>query len=78
MSLGLSIAGAIFINISKNGLITALPQIPEYLIRQIIAGASSAVYEALPVLDRETIVQVIVDAEAKVYVFYSMTCVLFV
>jgi hypothetical protein len=75
MSLGLSIAGALFINISERGLIAALPHIPEYQIRQIIAGTSSAIYESLPVLDKETILQVIVDAEEKVYVAFSVTSV---
>lgn len=75
MSLGLSVAGALFINFSENGLMAALPQIPEDQIRQIVAGTSSAIYESLPVLDRKTILQVIVDAEAKVYVSYSMTSV---
>jgi hypothetical protein len=42
MSLGLSVAGALFINISENGLTAALPHIPVYQIRQIIAGTSSA------------------------------------
>jgi hypothetical protein len=72
MSLGLSVAGALFINISENGLIAALPHIPEYQIRQIIAGTSSSIYESLPLMDRETLLQVIVDAEARVYGSYPV------
>jgi hypothetical protein len=75
MSLGLSVAGALFINLSETGLIAALPHIPEDQIRQIIAGTSSAIYESLPVLDRETILQVIVGAEAKVYVSFLVSFV---
>jgi hypothetical protein len=73
MSLGLSVAGALFINISENGLTAALPHIPVYQIRQIIAGTSSAIYESLPDMDRAIILQVIVGAEEKVYVSHSMT-----
>lgn len=68
MTLGLSITGAIFVNVAQNGLFNLLPNLPREQVSQVVSGTSSALLHKLPDTVREQALDVIVHAWRYLYV----------
>lgn len=62
MTLGLSITGAIFVNVAQNGLFKLLPNLPREQVSQVVSGTSSALLNKLPDTVRERALDIIVHA----------------
>ncbi|KAA8650146.1 uncharacterized protein ATNIH1004_002827 [Aspergillus tanneri] len=62
MTLGLSITGAIFVNVTQNGLFKLLPNLPREQVSQVVSGTSSALLNKLPDAVREQALDAIVHA----------------
>ncbi|KAK1150022.1 hypothetical protein N8T08_003580 [Aspergillus melleus] len=62
MTLGLSITGAIFVNVAQNGLFKLLPHLPREQVSQVVSGTSSALLSKLPDTVRERALDAIVHA----------------
>ncbi|GAQ43929.1 hypothetical protein AKAW_11042 [Aspergillus niger] len=62
MTLGLSITGAIFVNVAQNSLFKLLPNLPREQVSQVVSGTSSALLNELPDTVRERALDIIVHA----------------
>lgn len=62
MTLGLSISGAIFVNIASNDLFALLPDYPQSQVRQIVSGTSGQLLPSLPETLRDQALVIIVSA----------------
>lgn len=62
MTLGLSISGAIFVNVASNKLLGLLPDYPQSQVRQIVSGTSGKLLSSLSETKREQALAVIVSA----------------
>lgn len=62
MTLGLSISGAVFVNIASNDLFVLLPEYPQSQVRQIVSGTSSQLLSSLSETLREQALSIIVSA----------------
>ncbi|KAE8166776.1 major facilitator superfamily domain-containing protein [Aspergillus tamarii] len=70
MTLGLSITGAIFVNVAQNRLYELLPKLPRAQVSRIVSGTSSGLLSTLPMHIREQALDIIVLAWRDVF-----TCV---
>ncbi|KAL8680154.1 MAG: hypothetical protein Q9186_003621 [Xanthomendoza sp. 1 TL-2023] len=66
LAFGLSVAGAIFLNLAQNALKNLLPDIPLSSIQQIISGTSGGVLSSLPPDLRQQALEAIVGAWQKI------------
>ncbi|KAL8878107.1 MAG: hypothetical protein Q9198_004019, partial [Flavoplaca austrocitrina] len=62
LTLGLSIAGAVFLNLATNDLSVILTNVPESDIQQLVSGTSSAIFSSLPDDVRQQALEIIVNA----------------
>ncbi|OQE43042.1 hypothetical protein PENCOP_c003G06262 [Penicillium coprophilum] len=62
MTMGLSISGAVFVNIASDGLFALLPDYPQSQVRQIVSGTSSKLLASLSESLREQALVIIVSA----------------
>ena len=62
LAFGLSIAGALFLNLAQNALKILLPDTPLTEIQQIISGTSGGFLSSLPPELRQQALDIIVDA----------------
>lgn len=62
MTLGLSITGAIFVNVAQNHLYQLLPKLPREQVSRIVSGTSSKLLAKLPMHIREQALDIIVLA----------------
>jgi hypothetical protein len=62
LTFGLSISGAVFVNVASNGLFALLPDYPQSQVRQIVSGTSSKLLVSLSENLREQALVVIVSA----------------
>lgn len=62
MTLGLSITGAIFVNVAQNRLYELLPKLPRAQVSRIVSGTSSGLLSTLPMHIREQALDIIVLA----------------
>lgn len=62
MTLGLSISGAVFVNVAQNKIYQLLPNIPRDQVRQIVSGMSGNVISTLSEDLWEKVLAVIVSA----------------
>ena len=67
LAFGLSVAGAIFINLAELGLRELLPNQPLGEIQQVISGTSGSLFTSLSPRLKEQALEVIVAAWQKVY-----------
>ncbi|KAM5444099.1 hypothetical protein MferCBS31731_000616 [Microsporum ferrugineum] len=68
MTLGLSISGALLVNISKGGLVGLLPNLPPEDIQQILSGTSSDSLKMLSPELRTEALTLIVSAWQKIFI----------
>ncbi|KAM5490289.1 hypothetical protein MaudMau93_002487 [Microsporum audouinii] len=68
MTLGLSISGALFVNISKGGLVDLLPNLPPEDIQQILSGTSSDSLKMLSPELRTEALTLIISAWQKIFI----------
>ena len=69
LTLGLSIAGAVFLNLAQNDLFAILTNVPRQDIQQLVSGTSSALFASLSPDVREQALGVIVNALRTTCVF---------
>mgnify|MGYP006876446908 FL=1 len=62
MTLGLSISGAIFVNLASNDLFALLPEYPQSQVRQIVSGTSGQLLSSLSEKLRDQALVIIVSA----------------
>lgn len=62
MTLGLSVSGAIFVNIASNNLFALLPEYPKSQVRQVVSGTSGQLLQSLSEEVREEALAIIVSA----------------
>ena len=62
LAFGLSVAGAIFLNLAQNQLTVLLPTIPKDQIQQFISGTSGALFHTLSPDDRHSALVILVDS----------------
>ncbi|BCR99692.1 uncharacterized protein AKAW2_50034S [Aspergillus luchuensis] len=72
MTFGLSITGAIFVNVAQNGLFKLLPNLSREQVSQVVSGTSSALLNKLPYTVRDRALDIIVHSWR-----YLFTCVSF-
>ncbi|KAE8137951.1 major facilitator superfamily domain-containing protein [Aspergillus pseudotamarii] len=83
LTLGLSITGAIFVNVAQNRLYELLPKLPRAQVSRIVSGTSSGLLSTLPRHIREQALDIIVlawrDVFTCVYVgaAISLVCAIF-
>ncbi|KAI6086547.1 major facilitator superfamily transporter [Hypoxylon rubiginosum] len=68
ITLGLSIAGAVFLNYAMIDLRALLPGYPDDQLNAIISGTSGSAFETVPVELRGAVVDIIVDSLRKVFI----------
>ncbi|KAJ5375246.1 Major facilitator superfamily domain general substrate transporter [Penicillium concentricum] len=68
ITMGLSISGAVFVNIASNGLFALLPGYPQSQVRQIVSGTSSKLLASLSENMREQALIVIVSAWKNIFI----------
>ncbi|KXG51084.1 Major facilitator superfamily domain, general substrate transporter [Penicillium griseofulvum] len=68
LTFGLSISGAVFVNVASNGLFALLPDYPESQVRQIVSGTSSKLLVSLSENLREQALVVIVSAWHNIFI----------
>ncbi|KAJ5892741.1 Major facilitator superfamily domain general substrate transporter [Penicillium tannophilum] len=68
MTLGLSISGAVFVNIASNDLFALLPQYPQSQVRQIVSGTSGQLLSSLSETLREQALAIIVSAWQNIFI----------
>ncbi|KAJ5504545.1 Major facilitator superfamily domain general substrate transporter [Penicillium fimorum] len=68
LTLGLSISGAVFVNIASNGLFALLPDYPQSQVRQIVSGTSSKLLASLSEELRQQVLVVIVSAWQNIFI----------
>jgi hypothetical protein len=62
MALGVSISGAIFVNVASKNLYALLPDYPQSEVSQIVSGTSSQLLSSLPEKLRDQALVIIVSA----------------
>jgi hypothetical protein len=68
MGLGLSIAGAVFVNTALNGLTALLPDASRRDLQLAVAGTSGGYFDSLPDALRDQAIGVLVGALSKVFI----------
>ena len=68
LTLGLSIGGAVFINVSSGGLYNLLPDVPHEQVQQMVSGTSGTLLSSLSREMHDRVLEVIVQAWNDVYV----------
>ncbi|KAJ5174069.1 Major facilitator superfamily domain general substrate transporter [Penicillium coprophilum] len=68
MTMGLSISGAVFVNIASDGLFALLPDYPQSQVRQIVSGTSSKLLSSLSETLREQALVIIVSAWHNIFI----------
>ena len=61
LAFGLSVAGAIFLNLAQEKLIALLPSVPKDQIQQFISGTSGALFNTLSTNDKHQALVILVD-----------------
>lgn len=67
LTLGLSIAGAVFINVASNDLYDLLPNIPRNQVQQMVSGTSGTLLSSLSQKMHSRVLEIIVRAWNDVY-----------
>ena len=62
LTLGLSVAGAVFLNLAQNDLTTLLPNVGQEEVQQLISGTSSSLFTSLPADIRAQALAIIVNS----------------
>lgn len=62
LTLGLSVAGAIFLNLAQNQLTVLLPGMPKEQIQQLVSGTSGPLFRSLQPDVRDQALAIIVDS----------------
>ncbi|KAL8748076.1 MAG: hypothetical protein Q9190_000104 [Brigantiaea leucoxantha] len=62
LTLGLSVAGAVFLNLAQNDLGHVLPNVPKDEIQQLVSGTSSTLFKSLTPDVRAEVLAIIVNA----------------
>ena len=62
LTLGLSVAGAVFENLAQNDLAILLANFPREEVQQFVSGTSNALFESLPSAVRAQALAIIVKA----------------
>ncbi|KAL8910405.1 MAG: hypothetical protein Q9172_007842 [Xanthocarpia lactea] len=70
LTLGLSVAGAVFLNLAQNDLFAILTDVPRQDIQQLVSGTSSALFASLSADVREQALGAIVKALRTTCVFF--------
>ncbi|KAJ5230428.1 Major facilitator superfamily domain general substrate transporter [Penicillium chrysogenum] len=68
MTLGLSISGAIFVNLASNDLFALLPEYPQSQVRQIVSGTSGQLLSSLSEKLRDQALVIIVSAWHNIFI----------
>ncbi|KGO53547.1 Major facilitator superfamily domain, general substrate transporter [Penicillium expansum] len=68
MTLGLSISGAIFVNLASNDLFALLPEYPQSQVRQIVSGTSGQLLSSLSGKLRDQALVIIVSAWHNIFI----------
>ncbi|KAJ5795306.1 Major facilitator superfamily domain general substrate transporter [Penicillium paradoxum] len=68
MTFGLSISGAIFVNLASNNLLALLPEYPQDQVRQIVSGTSGKLLASLSSSLRDQALDIIVSAWQKIFI----------
>ncbi|KAF3385247.1 Efflux pump roqT [Penicillium rolfsii] len=68
MTLGLSVSGAIFVNIASNNLFALLPEYPKSQVRQVVSGTSGQLLQSLSEKVREQALAIIVSAWQNIFI----------
>jgi len=68
LAFGLSVAGAIFLNLAQNQLTVLLPTVPKDQIQQLISGTSGALFSTLGPDDRHQALVILVNSLRTTYV----------
>ncbi|KAJ5462578.1 Major facilitator superfamily domaingeneral substrate transporter [Penicillium sp. IBT 31633x] len=68
MTFGLSISGAIFVNLATSDLVALLPQYPQDQVRQIVSGTSGRLLSSLSESLRDQALDIIVNAWQKIFI----------
>ncbi|KAJ5201673.1 uncharacterized protein N7498_006336 [Penicillium cinerascens] len=68
MTLGLSISGAVFVNIASNDLFALLPEYPQSQVRQILSGTSGQLLSSLSETLRDQALAIIVSAWHNIFI----------
>ncbi|ORY69603.1 major facilitator superfamily transporter [Pseudomassariella vexata] len=77
VTMGLSVAGAVFINDAMNGLRSILPTFPDTELTALISGTSNSAINAVPEELRGAVITAIVESLRKVFIpafFGSAVC----
>ncbi|KAJ5313906.1 uncharacterized protein N7443_000790 [Penicillium atrosanguineum] len=68
MTLGLSISGAVFVNVASNDLFALLPEYPQSQVRQIVSGTSGQLLSSLSETLRDQALAIIVSAWQNIFI----------
>ena len=68
LAFGLSVAGAIFLNLAQNQLIVLLPTVPKDQLQQFISGTSGALFNTLSPDDRHAALVILVDSLKQTFI----------
>lgn len=68
LTLGLSVGGAVFVNVASEGLYRILPSTPRDQVQQMVSGTSGDLIKSLSSDMRHRVLEVIVSAWNDVYV----------
>ncbi|KAL8886259.1 MAG: hypothetical protein Q9192_006515 [Flavoplaca navasiana] len=68
LTLGLSVAGAVFLNLATNDLNVILTDVPTQDIQQLVSGTSNALFSSLPDDIRYQALEIIVNALRRTYI----------
>lgn len=83
MTFGLSISGAVFVNMAQNGLYEVLPRVPKDQVDRPVAGTTSGLLTTLSPEVQTAALEVIVSSWQKVFIVVyvgaaiSLACAIF-
>lgn len=74
IALGLSLAGAVFINEAVDGLTRVLPGVPRSELQLAVSGTSGTYFQSLPEDVQDQAIDTIVGSLARVFILVYVGC----